>query len=137
MCKRRIFEKNARTTSKKEGCNVHGKIVTQRGIGLLIYSRKSNCRFLIFSAYLFIGNFNIVVGDFIIQNSRYLFDSEEFKHFKNEDGHYTINSSHIIHHLSFGKVCQWKFLILFNSYSLLGISWSKEPTGWGVSCGRG
>lgn len=75
------LKKIADQQQQHEGCNVHGHIETQRGI----------------------GNFNVVVGNFIIQNSKYLFDAGEFKNFQNADGHFSLNSTHYIHHLSFGQ----------------------------------
>lgn len=60
---------------KNEGCNVKGFVVVGKAA----------------------GNVNIVPGKFILQNARYVVDSELFN-----QGRSAFNTSHTIHHLSFG-----------------------------------
>eukprot|EP01125_Pyxidicula_operculata_P005192 TRINITY_DN1882_c0_g1_i4.p1 TRINITY_DN1882_c0_g1~~TRINITY_DN1882_c0_g1_i4.p1 ORF type:complete len:360 (+),score=55.91 TRINITY_DN1882_c0_g1_i4:153-1232(+) len=60
---------------KEEGCRVHGSIAVSRVA----------------------GNFNIVPGKLILQNSRYVVDSDLYR----LDGGF--NVSHTVNHLSFGK----------------------------------
>lgn len=68
---------------KNEGCNIRGFLVVGKAA----------------------GNMNIVPGKFILQNSRYVVDSELF----NPDGG-IFNTSHIINHFSFGDEFPGTFL---------------------------
>jgi len=80
QCVKEGFKENIES-QKEEGCNVQGKITVKRVT----------------------GNINIVIGNFIIQNARYIVDSNIFKGLKTKDGAYIFNTSHILHSLSFGQ----------------------------------